>query len=215
MALIKCPECGTEVSDKATVCIKCGYPIKGDVKQDSSSNALNSMPLGNNTTAAKAQSKMSTKTLIIVAVSIIAVGAIIALLIGMNRPGSLPYGLNANMGASEIKAAMRDNGFRYEHTNGNDIYFESNTVYGVRTKFSVVSYEIGSYLYIKHFYNKLSDSQYSTVKNGLSKEYGFAKSRSQPWGGFEWEKGQYVAIIDDKSDDTPVITISYRADRKP
>ena len=27
MALIKCPECGTEVSDKALQCPKCSYPI--------------------------------------------------------------------------------------------------------------------------------------------------------------------------------------------
>lgn len=27
MALIKCPECGKEVSDKASQCIHCGYPI--------------------------------------------------------------------------------------------------------------------------------------------------------------------------------------------
>lgn len=27
MALIKCPECGKEVSDKATICIECGFPI--------------------------------------------------------------------------------------------------------------------------------------------------------------------------------------------
>jgi tRNA(Ile2) C34 agmatinyltransferase TiaS len=28
MALIKCPECGKDVSDKADKCINCGYPIK-------------------------------------------------------------------------------------------------------------------------------------------------------------------------------------------
>lgn len=28
MALIKCPECGKEVSDKASACINCGYPIQ-------------------------------------------------------------------------------------------------------------------------------------------------------------------------------------------
>lgn len=28
MALIKCPECKKEVSDQATVCIHCGYPLK-------------------------------------------------------------------------------------------------------------------------------------------------------------------------------------------
>lgn len=27
MALIKCPECGKEVSSKAQVCINCGYPL--------------------------------------------------------------------------------------------------------------------------------------------------------------------------------------------
>lgn len=27
MALIKCPECGKEVSDKANACIHCGYPL--------------------------------------------------------------------------------------------------------------------------------------------------------------------------------------------
>ena len=28
MALIKCPECGKEISDKAIQCIHCGYPIQ-------------------------------------------------------------------------------------------------------------------------------------------------------------------------------------------
>ncbi|MDE5803214.1 MAG: zinc-ribbon domain-containing protein [Lachnospiraceae bacterium] len=27
MALIKCPECGKEISDKASSCPGCGYPI--------------------------------------------------------------------------------------------------------------------------------------------------------------------------------------------
>ena len=27
MALIKCPECGKEISDKAAACIQCGYPL--------------------------------------------------------------------------------------------------------------------------------------------------------------------------------------------
>ena len=28
MALIKCPECGTEVSSSAAACPKCGYPVQ-------------------------------------------------------------------------------------------------------------------------------------------------------------------------------------------
>lgn len=27
MALINCPECGKEISDKSEMCIHCGYPL--------------------------------------------------------------------------------------------------------------------------------------------------------------------------------------------
>ena len=27
MALIKCPECGKEISDKSKICVHCGFPI--------------------------------------------------------------------------------------------------------------------------------------------------------------------------------------------
>lgn len=30
MALIKCPECGKEISDKSRTCIHCGYPFESD-----------------------------------------------------------------------------------------------------------------------------------------------------------------------------------------
>lgn len=36
MALIKCPECGKDVSDKAEVCIHCGYPLKAETNQKES-----------------------------------------------------------------------------------------------------------------------------------------------------------------------------------
>ena len=32
MALIKCPECNKEVSDKAEICVHCGYPISKWIK---------------------------------------------------------------------------------------------------------------------------------------------------------------------------------------
>ncbi len=39
MALINCPECGTEVSDKAKSCPKCAYPIKeAPIKQKERGN---------------------------------------------------------------------------------------------------------------------------------------------------------------------------------
>ena len=33
MALIKCPECGKEISDKASACIHCGFPLN-NIDQD-------------------------------------------------------------------------------------------------------------------------------------------------------------------------------------
>lgn len=33
MALINCPECGVEVSNKATQCIKCGAPVEIPIKK--------------------------------------------------------------------------------------------------------------------------------------------------------------------------------------
>lgn len=32
--IIKCPECGKEVSDRASVCPNCGYPLKGRENED-------------------------------------------------------------------------------------------------------------------------------------------------------------------------------------
>ena len=34
MALIKCPECGKEISDKAKMCIGCGFPLDEYMKDD-------------------------------------------------------------------------------------------------------------------------------------------------------------------------------------
>jgi len=34
MALIKCPECGTEVSDRAEKCPKCAFPINPEKKDN-------------------------------------------------------------------------------------------------------------------------------------------------------------------------------------
>ena len=38
MALIKCPECGSEISDKSEVCIKCGCPLGKSVVEDDCSD---------------------------------------------------------------------------------------------------------------------------------------------------------------------------------
>ncbi len=41
MALIKCPECGKEISDQAPVCIHCGYPLHQQPVQSGGSPNIN------------------------------------------------------------------------------------------------------------------------------------------------------------------------------
>ena len=56
MALIKCPECEKSISDKAEICIHCGYPIKTSKIQDTEkgessskiNNDNNSLPNNDN-----------------------------------------------------------------------------------------------------------------------------------------------------------------------
>lgn len=50
MALIKCPECGKEISDKSKQCIYCGYPIEEYIQEQSNQLfdvTLNSLNLDN------------------------------------------------------------------------------------------------------------------------------------------------------------------------
>ena len=50
MALIKCPECGKEISDKAPACIYCGYPLhlQAETTAPSSGNGLQQVILDTN-----------------------------------------------------------------------------------------------------------------------------------------------------------------------
>ena len=47
MALIKCSECGQQISDKANVCPKCGCPIGNPQPCSSPSNGMSMLDLGN------------------------------------------------------------------------------------------------------------------------------------------------------------------------
>ena len=210
MALIKCPECGTEVSDKAKNCVKCGYPL-AEVSNNAESLSENVIKAesAKSTTTQKAQTVLSTKMLLIIAACIIAVVGIVVLTITLNRP-ALPYGLRAGMTAGEINTAMRENGFQQDFLDDNKIFYKSKTVYGVRTDFSVIT--IGAvnpneYLSVKHFYKSLNETQYTTIKDALVKEYGTPKTKFG--GGFTWTKGKVEITFDDISDKDPVVSVTF------
>ena len=60
MALIKCPECGKDVSDKAKACPKCGYPIDEYVKESTHSKPVEAAPQKNVKTDHSPKSTQST-----------------------------------------------------------------------------------------------------------------------------------------------------------
>lgn len=47
MALIKCPECGKDISDRAVICIGCGFPIRDYLKEK---QKINNEESGNDST---------------------------------------------------------------------------------------------------------------------------------------------------------------------
>ena len=75
MALIKCPECGKEISDKATSCIHCGYPLHtSELQQKSiSSKTINkTIPFFSNKDRATTMRKIT----LLIFIPLISVGMI-------------------------------------------------------------------------------------------------------------------------------------------
>ena len=58
MALIKCPECGKQVSDKAQACVGCGYPISEMVIGNSNKNTT---PVTNTYNTSNVEKKQMTQ----------------------------------------------------------------------------------------------------------------------------------------------------------
>lgn len=52
MALITCPECGAQVSDKAAACPHCGYPIAANIPQEQYAFCVKSQPIPTSTVQA-------------------------------------------------------------------------------------------------------------------------------------------------------------------
>ena len=103
MALIKCPECGKEISDKADKCINCGYPIANQSKKFN--------PVVNH----RNSNKYSQRNIIVISllsVVIIVVGVILFLNMNQQHEITIPYGLNPYMDRAQIDAIMRKNGYQ-------------------------------------------------------------------------------------------------------
>lgn len=85
MALIKCPECGKEISDAAESCPNCGYPIKGQQQ------------IGDSDGLGKGQETKKLKTVLFIVVGIILVVIVFYMIIYQiiaKDEGGRNYGTN-------------------------------------------------------------------------------------------------------------------------
>lgn len=93
MALIKCPECGKEVSDKAKECIHCGYPLKNhdSVKKSYSANVTQKVPISTTNSNKTKKGSLGCGT-------VIAIIAAIIILLGIFGGDSDSSGSSSNYG---------------------------------------------------------------------------------------------------------------------
>ena len=81
MALIKCPECGRDISDKANACVHCGYPLSkvadNAEKKESNKELTQTVESQETLLPNKAKKTVSNKTKAIIAVVCILVLALI------------------------------------------------------------------------------------------------------------------------------------------
>jgi hypothetical protein len=76
MALIKCPECNSDISDQAPACPKCGFPIKNADIQDASDNSTTSNKI------LKPKKKSRLKPLLLILICLVIVYYSLPLFIG-------------------------------------------------------------------------------------------------------------------------------------
>ena len=91
MALIICPECGKEVSDKADVCIHCGYPLHKYIGEEKKLETL---------TVSEGNASIATPIVMFVVCEIIFTGLIVGAIFTYNFP--IIIGAAIYCGVSEI-----------------------------------------------------------------------------------------------------------------
>ena len=95
MALIKCPECGKQISDKAEMCPQCGYPILEKAeKPNYSKSTIDEKTLENKSNECKEQKSTGKKNIIKIVAICLAIGAIIGLaILGVKKYIEYSYGV--------------------------------------------------------------------------------------------------------------------------
>jgi len=205
MATVKCPECGSEISSEATVCIHCGSPVRVTL------NGTVVKPSANPAPAKKSFAAGQTKTKKGIIISLVVILALIAGYIFVINPMlkikslKFPYGLSPDMGQSEAVKVMRDNGFISDNSLkfGSTIFFKSREIFGKYTENSLLYISNSKLSGVGHSY---TDGGYDghdpspsflKVKAELEKLYGSPEEKTDKddWKRYVWTNGQYELTL--------------------
>ena len=173
MAMIKCPECGKEISDKTEVCIHCGYNFR------------------------KPQKKK--KWILIVGIIIIFIA--IAMAIGMRTINTNQGYYDDNKWGTtkdEIKEKYGDD-ITQSYLNKDSLAMYSDSFYGVEGIYSMVQFEFDDdrldtvlVMVSNHDSNMLDSEVYNMVIDEYTKEYGTPKDASY---GLSWETSKSIIAV--------------------
>lgn len=194
MALIHCLECGKEISDKATQCIHCGYPLP--VQNGAEIRPERYVPVGGR----KEKNRRLWVLLAVVLLAAVVAGAFVL----QGTRIELPYGIRPGMSVGELRRQMEDHGFEYSREQQYAVYrvlfFEECYVRGYQADFVTVTVENDGVIEVGVFYDdghehgrKNPSDRFDALREQLMAEYGSPDTDFS--GVAAWESGAYRVML--------------------
>lgn len=191
MALIKCPECGKEVSDQAAQYIHCGYPLPPAQAEEIRPERY---------VAVRGGRKPAKRVWAMLLAVLLAAVAVVGVFMLAGPRVELPYGIRPGMSIGEIRRQMEDHGFDYtreqQYAGYRVLYYDSCYVRGYEADFVDVTIESDGGISIGIFYEE--DRSYGrqnpsacfrALREELMAEYG--RPDTDFSGVVAWENGDY------------------------
>lgn len=145
MALIQCPECGNEISDKASACPNCGYPVVGTAHTEGTekTDEKKEQPNIQNPTSIQGEaeesnlksSDFSTQKIAVAMIIIVAIISVIVIFSVMKQRNKVDFNSLQSVKTSDYCEISDDGTYMTIDTNPFDLedYFSSEAYENIKT----------------------------------------------------------------------------------